>query len=123
MKYPITLSGSTPYFERHFLLCPDSPEAYVSAFRESLDESRRKRIGEAVVWGILNLSALALWLAGLAHVIWFLAALGGAICMLSWRNRHEKALLGRTFDLAIEGKDASFQAYLWRYCDLRLIRD
>lgn len=117
MKYPITLRDSTPYFEKYFLLCEESPEAYVSAFREAQIESRIKRRNGTSALVIITLGALTAWIFGFLHMIVMLGVIAASWGLLNWLNRHENALLDRTFRLALRGKNDRFQEYMWRYRD------
>jgi hypothetical protein len=122
MKYPITLSDSTPYYEKHFLFLDESPHAYVSAFREAQYEAlRKRRQARLVFWAATLLSTVA-WLLGLLPFLVVLLIVAGSWALVSWRNRHEAMLLARTFELALEGKEREFHEYMWRHLDRRLLR-
>jgi hypothetical protein len=119
MKYPITLSDSTIYFEKHFLMIEESPTAYVSAFREAQFESIQKRRKEKFAFGVIFVAALLAWLMSFMHLIFLLSVIGVVWGLNHWRGKHETTLLERTFQLAIMGKDNSFQEYMWRHRDRR----
>ena len=120
MKYPVTLSDSTDYYEKHFLLIEETPDAYVSAFREVQFESIQKRRKEKIAFTVLILAVLAAWLFGFLHLIFLLAITGGVLSVNYWRGQHETVLLNRTFQLALQGKDQQFQTYMWQHRDHRL---
>ncbi len=120
---PIRLTDSTPYFERHFMLIEDTPNAYVSAFREAQFEAlAKRRQGTMVFWAVVALSFLA-WLGGIIPFVLALLLMVGIWALVSWRNRHESRLLARTFELALEGKDRAFQEYMWRHLDRRMLSE
>ena len=122
MKYPITLSDSTPYYEKHFMLVEDTPHAYVSAFREAQYEARSKRRHAAVAFWVITLAATVAWLLGYVPFLVTLFVSVGAWALASWRNRHEAKLLARTFELALKGKEREFHEYMWRHLDRSLLR-
>lgn len=122
MKYPITLSESTPYYEKHFMLIDETPHAYVSAFREAQFEAQAKRRqGTLVFWGMTLLSTVA-WLAGYIPLFLVLLIVAFGWALVSWRKRHEAKLLARTFELALKGKEREFHEYMWRHLDRRMLR-
>jgi len=122
MKDPITLSESTPYYEKHFMLIDETPHAYVSAFREAQYEAQRKRRqGSLVFWAVTLLSTVA-WLLGYMPLLLMLLLVVFAWVLVSWRNRHEARLLARTFELALKGKEREFHEYMWRHLDRRMLR-
>ena len=117
MKYPLTLSDSTDYYEKHFLMIEETPDAYVSAFREVQFESIHKRRKEKLAFVGLFLGALFAWLFGVLHLIFLLAITGAVLSINYWRGQHETMLLNRTFQLALQGKDTHFQRYMWQHRD------
>lgn len=121
MKYPISLSESTPYFEKYFLLCEETPEAYASAFREAQIESRIKRRNGTSALSIIGFGALVAWIFGFLHMIVMIGVIAASWALLNWLHRHENALLDRTFRLALRGKNDHFQEYMWRYRDRSFI--
>ncbi len=122
MKYPITLSDSTPYYEKHFMLIDETPHAYVSAFREAQFEAQRKRRqGSLVFWAIVLMTTIA-WLLGHVSLFVVLLAVVFTWALVSWRNRHEARLLARTFELALKGKEREFHEYMWRHLDRSMLR-
>ena len=122
MKYPITLSESTPYYEKHFMLIDETPHAYVSAFREAQFEAQRKRRhGTMVFWAVALLCTIA-WLLAIIPFFVALIVLAFTWALVSWRNRHEAKLLARTFELALEDKEREFHEYMWRHLDRRMLR-
>ena len=122
MKYPITLSDTTPYYEKHFLLCDDTPHAYVSAFREAQYEALRKRRQGYLVFWIITISAFVAWLLGHVPFVLSMTAAAFAWALVSWRARHEAKLLARTFELALKGKERQFHEYMWRHLDRTLLK-
>ena len=122
MKYPIKLSDSTPYYEKHFMLIDETPHAYVSAFREAQYEARRKRQHGLLVFWATTLLMTVCWLLGYVPFLLVLLAVVGVWALVSWRSRHEAKLLARTFELALEGKEREFHEYMWRHLDRRLLR-
>ncbi len=122
MKYPITLSESTPYYEKHFVLIDETPHAYVSAFREAQFEAQRKRRqGKMMFWAAALVITMA-WLLGLVPLLVVPLVLVIVWAIVSWRNRHETKLLARTFELALKGKEREFHEYMWRHLDRRMLR-
>jgi hypothetical protein len=121
MKYPITLSDSTPYYEKHFLLCEDKPSSYVAAFREAQYEALQKRRTAFAVFWVLALGSLLAWVLGYLNIVMVPLIWACAWALVSWRNRHEAMLLARTFELALRGKERSFRDYMWRHLDRRLM--
>ncbi len=118
---PIRLTDSTPYFEKHFMLIEESPNAYVSAFREAQFEAlEKRRQGKLVFWAVVAATGLA-WLAGMIPFALTLICSVAAWALVSWRNRYETRLLVRTFELALEGKDRAFHEHMWRHLDRRLM--
>lgn len=117
MKYPISLRDSTPYYEKHFLLCDDSPNAYVAAYREAQLESRAHRRRDLLAAASLTLIFVTAWAAAALHLLFMLLGVCAVWSLHQWRNQHEKRLLERTFELALRGKDPVFCAYMWRYRD------
>lgn len=118
---PIRLTDSTPYFEKHFMLIEETPNAYVSAFREAQFEAlEKRRQGTMVFWAVIAFSGLA-WLAGILPLVLALICCVAVWALVSWRNRYEARLLIRTFELALEGKDRAFHEHMWRHLDRRLI--
>jgi hypothetical protein len=122
MKKTVTLSDSTPYYEKHFLLIDETPHAYVSAFREAQYEARdKRRRGRLAFWAAVLLSTMA-WVIGL-FPFWFAGLLvAGTWAIVSWRNRYEAQQLARTFELALKGKEREFHEYMWRHLDRRMLR-
>lgn len=117
----ILVEESTPYYEKHFMLIEETPNAYVSAFREAQFEALAKRQRATMVfWAVVALSGLA-WLAGIISFVASLLAILFAWALVSWRNRHEAQLLVRTFELALDGKDRAFQETMWRHLDRRML--
>lgn len=122
MKQSITLSDSTPYYEKYFLLIDETPHAYVSAFREAQYEAlRKRRQSRLAFWGI-TLLCTGLWLLGFMPFLLLLLIIAGCWALVGWRNRHEAMLLARTFELALEGKEREFHEFMWRHLDRRLLR-
>lgn len=122
MQKTVTLSDTTPYYEKHFMLIDETPHAYVSAFREAQFEARHKRKqGRLAFWAATLLSTLS-WMVGL--IPFWLAGLvvGVTWAIVSWRSRHEAQLLARTFELALKGKEREFHEYMWRHLDRRMLR-
>jgi len=118
---PIRLTDSTPYFEKHFMLIEETPNAYVSAFREAQFEALdKRRRGTLVFWAVVAASGLA-WLAGIIPFVLGLLCMVATWALVSWRNRYETRLLVRTFELALEGKDHAFHEHMWRHLDRRLL--
>ncbi len=122
MKKTVTLSDSTPYYEKHFLLIDETPHAYVSAFREAQYEARHKRRqGRLAFWAAVLLTTTA-WLVGLLPFWFALILVAGTWAIVSWRNRFEAQQLARTFELALKGKEREFHEYMWRHLDRRMLR-
>ena len=65
----------------------------------------------------LFLAVLGAWLFGWLHLIFLLAITAGVLSLNYWRGQHESVLLNRTFQLALQGKDKQFQAYMWQHRD------
>lgn len=123
MNGPIRLTDSTPYYEKHFMLIEETPNAYVSAFREAQFEAQEKRRHATMVfWAVVVLSGLT-WLSGIVSFLVALLAVLGAWALVSWRNRHEARLLVRTFELALKGKDQAFREHMWRHLDRRMLNE
>ncbi len=122
MIYPIRAHRSTPYYEKYFLLCEDTPHAYVSAFREAQFEAlHKRRVGTAVFWIVLMACAIG-WLAGWIHFVLATLLVSGAWLLTSWHRRREARLLARTFELALKGKERPFHEYMWRHLDRRMLK-
>jgi hypothetical protein len=122
MKYPITLKDSTTYYEKHFMLCDDTPHAYVSAFREAQYEAQRKRrVGTLVFW-VITLGAVSAWLTGHLPVLLAAMTVVFAWALVNWRNRYETRMLAKTFEMALRGKEREFHEYMWRHLDRRMLR-
>ncbi|MEE4175513.1 MAG: hypothetical protein V2I57_14785 [Xanthomonadales bacterium] len=122
MKTTVTLSDTTPYYEKHFMLIDETPHAYVSAFREAQYEARdKRRQGRLAFWAATLLSTTA-WIVGLIP-FWVTGLIvAGTWAIVSWRSRHEAQLLARTFELALKGKEREFHEYMWRHLDRRMLR-
>jgi hypothetical protein len=122
MKKNVTLSDSTPYYEKHFLLIDETPHAYVSAFREAQYDARKKqRQGRLAFWATVLLTTTA-WLVGFLP-FWLAGLLvAGTWAIVSWRSRYEAQQLARTFEIALRGKEREFHDYMWRHLDRRMLR-
>lgn len=121
MNYPMKITESTPYFERHFLHIEETPHAYVSAFREAQYDALQKRRTSYMVFWIIALGSAFCWLLGFLHVGLLIIAWVLSWVAVSLRNRHEARLLARTFELALTGKDREFHEYMWRHLDRSLL--
>lgn len=121
MKYPMRITESTPYYERHFLNIEETPHAYVSAFREAQYDALQKRRSSYLVFWIIVLVSGFCWLLGYLHVGLLVIAWSVSWVGVSLRNRHEARLLARTFELALADKDREFHEYMWRHLDRSLL--
>ncbi len=122
MKNPKRLTGSTPYYDRFFVMIDESPAAYVSAFREAQFLAQQKRRQGQVAFWAATLVAMLSWLLGYLPILLVPVVIVFAWAIVSLRNRHEAILLARTFELAMVGKDRKFREYMWRHLDLRMLR-
>jgi hypothetical protein len=121
MKYPTTLSGTTPYYEKYFAFCEETPHAYVSAFREAQFEALGKRRTAYAMFSLLVTFTMIAWLLGYLPFLLALLLWAGSWALVSWHNRQEARLLSKTFELALRGKDKAFQDYMWRHLDRRML--
>ena len=121
MNYPTIMSGTTPYYEKYFVFCEETPHAYVAAFREAQYEVLGKRRTAYAIFSILVAFSMMAWLLGYLPFLVALLLWGRAWGVVSWHNRNEARLLSRTFELALRGKDRKFQDYMWRHLDRRLV--
>ena len=122
MKDPVTLSDTTPYYEKHFLLIDDTPHAYVSAFREAQYEARSKKRQASVTFWCITVAVAVAWIPGFIPLLLAIVISLAAWALASWRNRHEARLLARTFELALRGKQREFHDYMWQHLDRRMLR-
>ncbi|KAA9131907.1 hypothetical protein F3N42_06950 [Marinihelvus fidelis] len=122
MKYPIDARRSTPYYEKYFVTCEDTPHAYVSAFREAQFEAMHKhRVGVTLFWVVVMACATS-WLAGWLHFVVAVTLVTASWLLVGWQRRREARLLARTFELALRGKEREFHEYMWRHLDRRMLR-
>ena len=121
MKYPTTVSGTTSYYEKYFVFCEETPHAYVSAFREAQYEALGKRRTAYAMFLLLVAFTMVAWLLGYFPFLLALALWALSWALVSWHNRHEARELSKTFELALKGKDRTFQDYMWRHLDRRML--
>jgi hypothetical protein len=121
MKNANRLTGSTPYYDRFFVMIDETPAAYVSAFREAQYLAQHKRVqGKLAFWATTLLSTVA-WLLGFLPLLVVPLLIVIAWIVVGLRNRHEAILLARTFEMALMGKDQDFQEHMWRHLDRRML--
>ncbi len=104
MKNPKRLTGSTPYYDRFFVMIDETPDAYVSAFREAqFLVQQKRRQGQLAFWAATLVATLS-WLFGFLPILVVPVVVVFSWAVVSLRNRHEAILLARTFELAMAGK-------------------